>query len=155
MSAYSRTSLVGLSVLAALMSLFGGCAFNGSSELIEIHGLREDRLREGGSLRLVGEGFPARGEGELHVKGRSFRPAGGAASIDTILLGKLRSAHEFEVELDHAAVSALGGRGTFRGELELRFKGEAGSVSGRLPNVVLDIEPVTPEALRAIEPLEE
>lgn len=155
MSAYSRTSLVGLSVLAALMSLFGGCAFNGSSELIEIHGLREDRLREGGSLRLVGEGFPARGEGELHVKGRSFRPAGGAASIDTILVGKLRSAHEFEVELDHTAVSALGGRGTFRGELELRFKGEAGSVSGRLPNVVLDIEPVTPEALRAIEPLEE
>lgn len=140
---------------ACSLGLLGGCAMQGSSELIEIHGLREDRLREGGSLRLVGEGFPARGEGELIVKGRIHRPAEGAASIDTILSGKLRSAHEFEVDLDHAAILALGGRGTFRGDLELRFRGEAGSVSGSLPGVILDVEPVTREALRAIERLDE
>lgn len=142
-------------LLCALMGVVGGCAAQRGSELIEILGVRDDILRDGDSLRVIGEGFPARGEGELILRGHTFRPGEGAAAITATFGGKLRSAEEFEVELDSHAIAALGGRGTFRGELELRFSGEAGSVSGRLPGVVLDIEPMTREAFRAAERLEE
>ena len=65
------------------------------------------------------------------------------SSVERSFHGRAVSADRFELPVTEATVESIGGRGTFRGTLELRFAGvgDGLTVSGVLPEAELDLLP--------------
>src|SRR5690606_8607247 len=86
--------------------------------------------------------------------GETRRPGQGPYPVRAEAPIVVRSAGEIEIHGEPKWIAKMGERGTFRGDLELRFEGAEGVVLGRLGGVSLDVEPETRRSLPETERLE-
>lgn len=130
-------TLASVLALGALLTLAGGSA--AEVDLLEVTAVEPTRWEAGQRVSIEGNGFPVGRTATLHLTGRSHRADGEVVPVDVFVEG--RAVHERRVELraDGPALDALGGRATFRGELEVSFASEGRHpVRGRLADVVVD-----------------
>lgn len=131
-------------VLASIVAI--GCARDGRFELLSIDPLGTSRLDAGRTLFLEGSGFPVGREVEVSLRGIAHAPLGARRRVLHTLRGRTITPERIELVASDADVSALGGRGTFTGTLEVVVHGASldgleARVVGVLEDVRLDIVP--------------
>jgi hypothetical protein len=88
-------------------------------------------LEPGTTLRVEGDGLPVGEMCEVRLSGHTFRPGLASVLVSTRWPARAVSQDAIEVKLDEQAIDALGGRGSFEGEVRvaLQTHGHAALVS--------------------------
>jgi hypothetical protein len=128
-----------------VLALAIGCAGAVRPELFAIDDVHPERIGPGQRLTIRGEGFPPGREGRVRLRGTLHRPGGEQRPVDLALPARALSPEQLEAVFSQAILHELGGRGTFRGELEVVFASDPLEleVVGILRGVVLDFVPAT------------
>ena len=123
----------------ALLILLAACSVAQDAQLIEVHEVSPASIEPSGTLEITGSGFPSGRVGEARLRGRFVQPGVAAQDVDVPFEVRALSDGRCEAELDSRAVARLGGRGTFHGDLWVRFEGvDASHVTGRA-TIELDV----------------
>ena len=123
----------------ALPFLVAACSVAQDAHLIDLHEVSPTSVETGGMLALEGRGFPAGRVGEARLRGRFVQPGERAREVDVPFTVRAVNDARCEGELDARTVAALGGRGTFHGDLWVRFEGvDHNRVTGRMA-IELDV----------------
>jgi len=96
----------------------------------------------GTRVAVDADGLPLGHQGVLRLTGTLYRPGETDRSIDETLPVRATAAGRAETHIERRWLDAVGGRGTFEGQLTLRFEGDdSASIFGRRDEVRLDFEP--------------
>lgn len=132
----------GFAFFAALFAIAMGCEPQAPmAALIELEPFAPHTLRTGDALRLRGTGFEVGAHGELTLEGMFHRPGLPPVARQVRLEVAASASDRLSATLDDTHVSALGGRGTFRGRIEVRFELGTHGLTGSLDDVVIDVDP--------------
>ena len=117
---------------ALALCILAACSVAQDAHLIVVEEVSPSSVEAGGALVVEGRGFPSGRVGEARLRGRFVQPGEQVRDVDVPFEIRALSDGRCEAELDESAVSRLGGRGTFHGELWVRFEGVGEShVTGR------------------------
>lgn len=123
----------------ALPFFLVACSVAQDAQLIEVAEISPTSIEPGARLAISGSGFPSGRVGEARLRGSYVQPGERAHEVDVPFEIRALSDGRCEGELDARAVARLGGRGTFHGDLWVRFEGVDGShVTGRMA-IELDV----------------
>lgn len=126
----------------ALALALSACSPANEAELLEVHGVRPDRIEPGHALEIRGAGFPPGRSARVRLEGRMFRPGRTPRDVRVELWGEALSSERVDARFTPAALDALGGRGTLHGRVVVSFEARGhGLVVGRSPAVLLDVTP--------------
>lgn len=112
-------------------------------------------------MHIEGNAFPIGRTAHVRLEGVLHRPGHPTRAIDEELEGTSISAERIEVPMPDQTLRGLGGRGTFRGRIEVSFGSGAvdGQVLGSIDGVAVDLVPDQPmpgdAAARAVRFAEE
>ncbi len=121
-----------LAFALALLSV-AGCTQATEVELLSLSGVDGEVLEGSTTLRIRGEGFVPGGDAEVRWLGQLHRPGQRPWPVDVGGEAHAISAQELSFEVRESWLRGFGGRGTFEGELEVRFRAADAVVHGRLP----------------------
>ncbi len=109
-----------------------GCAGDThGAELLTLGAVSPTVLDEGTELTIEADGVPSGTEGTLRFEGTLWRPSAGVLPVRVDVPLEVREG-SLVAQIDAAAIEALGGRGTFRGTVEVRLPSPLGGlVTGR------------------------
>lgn len=136
-----------LATLAAA-ALAVGCGQPVRAELLPLGEVFPERVSPGQRLTLSGAGFPPGRHGRLRLRGTSYGPGREPRVVDVALPARALGPERVEARVTGALLQELGGRSTFRGEIEIAFESAAldGEVVGTLAGAILDFVPEDPSA---------
>ncbi|MBO6936211.1 MAG: hypothetical protein JJ863_14645 [Deltaproteobacteria bacterium] len=110
--------------------------------LLELGAVTPAVWAPGTRVAVEAEGLPLGHQGVLQLTGTLHRPGEADRAIDETLPVRATAAGRAETHVERRWLDGLGGRGTFEGQLVLRFEGEGdASIFGRRDEVRLDLEP--------------
>lgn len=137
----------------ATLILAMGCQQTLHSELLDVREVGPDRVAAGRKLELRGNGFPVGRTATVRLLGTLHRPGRASRRVHFELAGIVASPEHIDVPMTQRSLRELGGRGTFRGVVEVSFgiapESEAtGEVTGRIEGVVFDLMPSQTELVR-------
>lgn len=135
----------------ALLFFLVACSAAQDAQLIDVDEVSPSSIEAGGMLEVHGSGFPSGRVGEARLRGRYVQPGERVREVDVPFEIRALSDGRCEAELDSQAVARLGGRGTFHGELSVRFEGvdESYVTGGR--TIVLDVGELGVDPMRTRE----
>ena len=121
-----------------------------SLPLLDVETVAPETLEPGAILRIEGAGFPVAEPARVRVQGTLSRPGEAVLEVDAHLHGLAQDERRVEVNVDHETLRALGGRGSFRGQVDVSFRGARPDqrVHGSLEGVELDLRESPDEGLR-------
>lgn len=132
--------------LALVLLIVSGCARDRRFELLSIDPLESARIDAGRAMEITGSGFPVGREVEVSLAGIAHGPLGARRRVTHTLRGRTTSPERIELTASDADITALGGRGTFEGSLEVVVHGASldgleARVVGVLDDVAFDVVP--------------
>ena len=134
--------------LALLLLLLATACEPREAQLLTLRSVGPLELEPGSSLHVQGENFPAGKKGKLHLAGQTHRPGQSTISVSVVVDASALDSNTATATMDAAALSALGGDGTFEGWGQLRFAthGGSGHVSGQIKDIQLLLLPEPAQA---------
>ncbi|MEM7437696.1 MAG: PDZ domain-containing protein [Myxococcota bacterium] len=137
-----------VAVVLSLLSL-AGCSPYDDLPLFELSAVEPDQIEPGGAFRIDGEGFPLGLTPTVRLDGVLYRPDAPPLPFHADLTAEVANESRVHCPVPDEIVEALGGRGTFDGQLRLAFR----AANGRRDvfaerNVVVDFLPDTTLMLR-------
>lgn len=129
------------------------CSVAQDAQLIDVDEVAPSSVEAGSVLTIRGRGFPSGRVGQARLRGLYVQPGYDAREVDVAFEVRAVNDAVCEGELDRDAVSHLGGRGTFHGDLVVRFEGidgsgVAGSITTELDVGELGVDPARTRARR-------
>jgi hypothetical protein len=98
-----------------------GCSAYDDLALLDVELVEPAQIEPGGTLRIVGEGFPLGRSPIIDLHGIFYRPGAPPRDIDARLTGEVQAETLIEAPIDADTIESLGGRGTFEGMLRVAF----------------------------------
>ncbi len=140
---YPASSLRAALAVASLLVGASGCEVPLDADLLEVDAVEPERLEPGVRARVAGSGFPVGRRGRMVLAGTVHSPGEPPRRVRASARVRAVSPEVVEVAVGESLVDAVGGRGTFEGDLRLEFDaaGGGGLVAGSLRGVTLDFAP--------------
>lgn len=154
LAAVLSTLLVSALPVLGLSAFAAGCARDGRWELLTVQAPEgTTRLDAGRAIELTGSGFPVGREVEVSLRGVLHAPLATRRRVAHTIVGRTVSSERLALTVSDADVSAIGGRGTFVGTLEVVVHGASlDGLEARIVGVIDDVRlEVVPSERRARE----
>ena len=123
-----------------VLAVATGCETPLDAALLRVEGVAPDRIEPATEVCVAGRGFPAGRGGQVTFHGVVRRPGAPPARVQVSADARAASSERLVWTATEDLVEAMGGRGTFHGDVRVSFpasEGE-GQVTGRLSDVELD-----------------
>ena len=125
--------------LAGLLAVLAGCRADPAVAWLRVSGVRPGALEPGGTLYVQGEGFPAGEPCSVRLRGRTSRPGLASVRVQLTVAGRAIADDEVALRFAPAALQALGGHGSFQGELQVAFAVPSGGAVTGASTVAFDL----------------
>lgn len=112
---------------------------------LALHRTHPDEIEPGGELYILGSGFPVGRNGAMKLRGITYRPGLTPKAVEWDSPVHALSSQRVATTIDPLQLEQLGNRGTFVGEVVVRFATPDGGrpLEGRLHRTQLDLAGIT------------